>query len=55
MSAYTIDRGLVTDGVVAASVDLESAGYTAERGVVFYDRLRDRLEQTPGIAAVEHR
>ena len=51
MSAYTVDRGLVTDGVLAVSVDLESAGYTAERGVVFYDRLRDRLEQTPGIAA----
>jgi predicted permease len=51
MSAYTVDRGLVTDGVLAASVDLESAGYTSERGVAFYERLRDHLEQTPGIAA----
>jgi putative ABC transport system permease protein len=51
MSAYTVDRGLVTDGVLAASVDLESAGYTSERGVAFYEQLRDRLEQTPDIAA----
>jgi predicted permease len=51
MSAYTIDRGLITDGVLAASVDLESAGYTSERGVAFYDRLRNRLEQTSSIAA----
>jgi predicted permease len=50
MSAQTVDRGLVTDGVLMASVDLESAGYTVERGAAFYDRLRDRLEQTPGIA-----
>ena len=51
MSAYTVDRGLVTEGVLTASVDLESAGLTPERGVAFYDRLRDRLEETPGIAA----
>jgi putative ABC transport system permease protein len=51
MSAYTIDRGLVTDGVLAASVDLDSAGYTSERGAAFYDRLRDRLDQTSSIAA----
>ena len=37
MSAQTVDRGLVTDGVLMASVDLESAGYTAERGAAFYD------------------
>jgi putative ABC transport system permease protein len=51
MSAHTLDRGLVTDGVLAASVDLESAGYTSDRGVAFYERLRNRLEQTSGIAA----
>jgi predicted permease len=50
-NAHTVDRGLVTDGVLAASVDLESAGYTSERGVAFYERLHDRLEQTPGVAA----
>ena len=52
MNAHTINRGLVTEGVVVSSIDLESAGYTADRGVAFYDQLRDRLEQTPGIAAV---
>jgi putative ABC transport system permease protein len=51
VNAHTVDRGLVTDGVLAASVDLESAGYTSERGVAFYERLHDRLEQTPGVAA----
>jgi putative ABC transport system permease protein len=51
MSAHVVDRGLVTTGVLAASVDLESAGYTPERGIAFYDRLRDRLEQSPGITA----
>ena len=52
MNAHTINRGLITEGVVVSSIDLESAGYTTDRGVAFYDQLRERLEQTPGIAAV---
>ena len=52
MNAHTINRGLVTEGVVVSSIDLESAGYTTDRGVAFYGQLRDRLEQTPGVAAV---
>jgi predicted permease len=50
-SAYALDRGLVTDRVIAASIDLESAGYTPDRGAVLYDRLREQLDQTAGIAA----
>jgi predicted permease len=51
VSAQTLDRGLVTDGVLAASLDLESAGYTRDRGVLVYEQFRERLEQTPGITA----
>ena len=51
MSANALDRGLVTDGVLAASIDLESAGHTRDRGARLYEQLRDRLEQTPGITA----
>jgi predicted permease len=50
-SAHALDRGLVTDRVLAASIDLESAGYTPGRGAVLYDRLRERLNQSVGIAA----
>ena len=42
-SAERLDRGFVADGVLAASVDLQSAGYTPERGRVFYARLLERL------------
>lgn len=52
MSAHTVDRGLVTDGVLMASIDLQTGGYTAERGTALYEQLRTRLEQTPGVAAV---
>lgn len=51
MSAHTVDRGFVTDGVLVASVDLGSAGYSAGRGLEFFEQLQTRLEQTPGIAA----
>lgn len=51
MNAHTVDRGLVTDGVLMATVDLQSAGHSAERGVAVYEQLRTRLEQTPGVAA----
>jgi putative ABC transport system permease protein len=51
VSAQTLDRGLVTDGVLAASIDLESAGYSPDRGALVYEQFRERLEQTPGITA----
>jgi predicted permease len=49
--AHTLDRGLVTGGVLAASIDLESSGYAPDRGALVYQQLRERLEETPGIAA----
>ena len=49
LSAQTLDRGLVTEGVLAASVDLRSSGYTPERGAAFYAALLERLGQAPGI------
>ena len=51
VSAQILDRGLVSDGVLAASIDLESAGYAADRGALVYEQLLERLERTPGIAA----
>ncbi len=43
MSAHTVDRGFVTDGVLVTSVDLGSAGYSAARGLEFFEQLRTRL------------
>src|SRR6185436_6709880 len=51
VSAQTLDRGLVTDGVLAASIDLESAGYNQARGAIVYDQLLERLERTPGLTS----
>ena len=51
MSAHTVDRGFVTNGVLITSVDLGSAGYSTARGLEFFEQVRTRLEQTPGIAA----
>jgi len=49
--AEMLDRGLVTDGVLAASIDLESAGYNQARGAIVYEQLLERLERTPGITS----
>jgi hypothetical protein len=51
VSAQTLDRGLVTDGVLAANIDLESAGYDQARGAIVYDQLLERLERTPGLTS----
>jgi predicted permease len=51
VSAQTLDRGLVTDGVLAASIDLESAGYNQARGAIVYEQLLERLERTPGLTS----
>jgi predicted permease len=45
--AETLDRGLVTDGVLAASIDLESAGYNQARGAIVYEQLLERLSEHP--------
>jgi predicted permease len=50
-SARTLDRGFSADGVVTIRIDLESAGYTAARGLAFYDRLLDALAHDSRVAA----
>jgi len=51
INAATLDRGFNSDGVMTAAVNLEAAGYTSERGEMFYEALLDRLDRTPGIGA----
>jgi predicted permease len=43
------DRGFVTEGVVTATLDLESAGYTGERRAAFQETLLGRLDGAPGV------
>ena len=50
-SAERLDRGFVADGVLAATVDLQSAGYTPEQGRVFYARLLERLAADPAVTS----
>jgi putative ABC transport system permease protein len=51
VSAHAIDPGFVSEGVVAATVDLETRGYTPEQGARFYEQLLTRLGSTPGVRA----
>ncbi len=51
LSARALDRGFIVDGVLTASIDLQSAGYTADSGAVFYNALLDRLDHARGIRA----
>jgi predicted permease len=51
LSAQAIDPGFEADAVVAATVDLETRGYTPEQGARFYEQLVTRLESTPGVRA----
>jgi predicted permease len=48
-NASTTDRKFNTTGVVAAAINLESAGYQKQRGLVFYESLLNRLEASPGV------
>ena len=50
-SAERLDRGFVADGVLAATVDLQSAGYTPEQGRVFYARLLEGLAADPAVTS----
>jgi len=43
--------GFATDGVLATSVDLFTAGYDAQRAKIFQDELVDRLQGSGGIEA----
>jgi predicted permease len=50
-SAQAIDTGFESARVIAGSVDLETRGYSEERGRQFVRSLAERLESAPGIVA----
>ena len=50
-TAQSMDRGLVTENVLTASVDLETRGYTPARGQEFTRAIRERLLSSPGVVS----
>jgi predicted permease len=50
-AARAIDRGFSDEHVLIASVDLETRGYSPERGLAFYERLLGRVSQSPGVVS----
>lgn len=52
--ARAIDPGFSPDGVALAQFDFSTAGYNAQQTDTFCRRLRDRLEQLPGVSAVSY-
>jgi predicted permease len=52
--AREIHPGFDPDGVVLARFDIASVGYTDQQADAFCRRLRERLEQTPGVTAVSY-
>jgi predicted permease len=53
-AARAIDPGFSPDGVALAQFDFSTAGYDAEQTDSFCRRLRERLEQLPGVNAVSY-
>ena len=53
-SARSIDPGFSPDGVALARFDFSTAGYGAQQTDNFCRRLRERLEQQPGVTAVSY-
>ena len=51
VTAGAIERGFVTEGVLTAAIDVETRGYTPERGVKFYEQLLEQIEAAPGVLA----
>ena len=49
-----VDPGFSPDGVALAQFDFSTAGYNAQQTDTFCRRLRDRLEQLPGVNAVSY-
>jgi predicted permease len=47
-----LDPGFRPDGAVIATIDLSRSGYDSERGRRFYETLRQRLVDVPGLTAV---
>jgi predicted permease len=53
-AARAIDPGFSPDGVALAQFDFSTAGYEAQQTDSFCRRLRERLEQLPGVTAVSY-
>jgi predicted permease len=53
-AARAIDPGFSPDGVALAQFDFSTAGYDAQQTDSFCRRLRERLEQLPGVNAVSY-
>lgn len=51
-SVLTTDPGFPIENVLLAEIDLQPAGYDAERGRRFHQALLDRLAALPGVAGV---
>jgi predicted permease len=49
----SVDLGFVPDQIALLSIDLSMQGYTPERGRAFVDEALTRLNQVPGVAAVD--
>ncbi len=52
--ARAVDPGFSADGVALAQFDFSTAGYDAQKTDTFCRRLRDRMEQLPGVTAVSY-
>ena len=52
--ARAVDPGFSPDGVALAQFDFSTAGYNAQQTDTFCRRLRERLEQLPGVNAVSY-
>ncbi len=50
-STLDTDPGFDTEHVLLGSIDLHLAGYTNERGKVFFDQLLERVRALPGVKA----
>lgn len=50
-SALALDQGFEPQGILAMQLNLELNGYDEERGLIFYDRLVERVRATPGVEA----
>ena len=53
-SARAVDPGFSPDGVALAQFDFSTTGYDAQQVDNFCRRLKDRLEQLPGVTAVSY-
>jgi predicted permease len=53
-NSRAIDPGFSPDGLVLARFDFSTAGYDAQQTDTFCRRLRERMEQQPGVTAVSY-